>query len=400
MEEIRDIEWVMRRKNRHHGLAPIRAALKDAGDPHLKLRTVHIAGTNGKGSTVSYLRALLESEGYRTGTFTSPHLVSHCDRIRINNEWISEETFLSYLAKDMEMIEKYDLGMFEIDTLIALQWFADEKADIILMETGLGGRLDNTNIFDNPELCIITTIAYDHMEILGSRIQQIAFEKAGIIMPYGRCITGHLDPHAMNVIRRNAWRRHARVIEAGKIRDTGGNSFVLRGVRYTVQGARYQKQNAALALEAARLLGVDAGSDKAVRAIAGTVWPGRFETVRHDPEVILDGAHNEEGIRALCESLPAVKEPLTVVFSALGDKPGRKMASMLKRRCQRLILTHFDNARSEKKPLEMKGAESIADWQAAAEEALKQKEGTVVFTGSLYFISLVRAYLHATSDDV
>ncbi len=393
MSEIRDIEWVMRRKNRRHGLEPIKAALHEISDPQDTLRTVHIAGTNGKGSTVNYLCALLEAAGYTTGTFTSPHLVHHCDRIRINGKWIPEETFLNYLREDMPLIEKYDLGMFEIDTLISLQWFRDMKADIILMETGLGGRLDNTNVFRHPELNIITTIAYDHTDILGERIQQIAFEKAGIIMPGSRCVCGRLNQHAMNVIRLAASRRHARLSTVRPYRSLAGNRFAYRDQTYEIQGAQYQKNNAALALEAAYLLGVDIKSEASVNAIKNACWAGRYETVKEHPHVILDGAHNEEGMKALCETLKHAERPVTAVFSALADKPERKMAKMLLRSSDHLILTHFANARADAEALRMDGAVTIGSWKDAVDEALQTEEGTVVITGSLYFISLVREYL-------
>ena len=393
MSEQRDIEWVMRRKNRRHGLEPIKEVLRLCGSPQDHLKTVHIAGTNGKGSTVSYLRSLLTAAGYRTGTFTSPHLVHHCDRIRIDNEWIPETVFLDYLKQDMPYIEQYDLGMFEIDTLIALQWFRDQKADIILMETGLGGRLDNTNVFQSVLLNIITTISYDHTDVLGSRIQQIAFEKAGIIQPGSRCLIGPLDPHAETVIRRTAERKHAAVIKVRKYRSLADHEFAYKGVKYSFRGAQYQKQNASLALEAAWLLGIDISSETSRRAIAENSWAGRFEKAGEDPLIIIDGAHNEEGMEALCRSLQTLPHPVTAVFSALADKPAEKMARRLKSCCDHLILTHFDNARSDRTALKMAGAETIPDWREAVETARGRNEGTVIITGSLYFISLVREYL-------
>lgn len=380
----------MARKNRCHGLLPLRNACAETGDPQHGLAIVHIAGTNGKGSTTNYLKDILQTQGYRTGTFTSPHLTDHRDRIRINGEWIPKETFQMYLDRFMDVILKYDLGMFEIDLLIALHWMKDEKVDYFLMETGLGGRLDNTNIIDDPVLEVITTVAFDHMNVLGNRIQQIAFEKAGIIKPDSRCVCGHLNRHAESIIRNKAYRRHAAVVFP-KFTEQTGHRFVMKGNAYEVQGGTYQKKNAALALQAAWMLGVNIADEKVIDAVRKSSWAGRFEYVRKDPDVIIDGAHNEEGINALISSIGEVKKPVTVVFSALKDKPGRKMAALLKQKCDRLIITHFENSRSgDERELLVDGAEVIHDWKEAVSEALKSTEGTVVITGSLYFISLVR----------
>ena len=166
------IEWVMQRKNRYHGLSPLRKACEKIGNPQDDLKIVHIAGTNGKGSTTNYLKDILIANGYKTGTFTSPHLIDHRDRIRINDAWIPEDKFLYYLNRYMDLILEYDLGMFEIDEMICFAWMKEEKVDYLLLETGLGGRLDNTNIIEHPVLEIITTIGFDHMNVLGNRLDR------------------------------------------------------------------------------------------------------------------------------------------------------------------------------------------------------------------------------------
>ncbi len=393
--EIRDQYWVMARRNRVHGLDPIRNACRDAGNPQEHLKIIHVAGTNGKGSTVNYLRTILNEAGYKTGTFTSPHLSAHFDRIRIDNRWIEEDVFNSYLQRNMDAVEKYDLGMFEIDTLIAFEWFYDQKVDYAIIETGLGGRLDNTNIIEKPLLSLITTIGYDHMQILGDRLTQIAFEKAGIIKRGSTCLYGYLRPECVNVIRRRAERVHAAVHGIERYYDRGRNRMEFMGCEYEISGAEYQKANASLAIAAASFLGIHTDTEQMKKAIAECGWPGRFEKIRENPDVILDGAHNEEGVRALVSSLKDLKKPLTVVFSALRDKPGKKMASILREHCDELIITAFENARADTTDdLKTDGAIVIDDWKKAVSEALKKSEnGTVVITGSLYFISTVRSEL-------
>ncbi len=391
----RDQYWVMARANRYHGLEPLRKACAKLGNPQNELKIIHVAGTNGKGSTVNYIRAALNALGFRTGTFTSPHLSAHFDRIRIDDEWIAEEVFNQYLEKNMEIIETYDLGMFEIDTLIAFEWFRDMHVDYAVIETGLGGRLDNTNIIENPLLSIITTIGYDHMAVLGDRLSQIAFEKAGIIKPYGHCIFGYVKPECERVIRLRAGMMHAAALRLENFRDLGLGEMEYHNVRYEISGGEYQKANAAMALAAIRFLGFDITCVKVKEAIAQCTWKGRFEKVSEHPDVILDGAHNEEGIHALCASLRHLKKPLAVVFSALRDKPGRQMASMLEEYADLLIVTAFDYYRADTTDdLVSEHGVIENDWHTAIEKAKRfAQEGTVVITGSLYFISTVRDYL-------
>lgn len=392
-----DEEWVMSRKNRNHGLLPIKRVLAQLGDPQDSVQTVHIAGTNGKGSVTNYLKEILMAQGYTVGMFTSPHLVSHRDRIRINDDWIPAETFQKYLMENIDAVEKEDLGMFEIDCLIAFLWFKDQHVDYALIESGLGGRLDNTNVILHPQLEIITTIAYDHMNILGSRIQQIAFEKAGIIQPDTTCVLGYLPSCVKQVICRHGARVHASVVSCPSFDDLSDRLLRFDHDVYEISSlASYQKNNAALALESAWLLGIPIHNEIIKQALCRAHWAGRFEIVSRDPLVVLDGAHNEEGMRALISSFDKLPHPRTVVFSALKDKPGMAMAELLKENCDHLIVTQFANARADTlEGLKVDGCQTMSNWKEAVNTACRDTDaaGSVVITGSLYFISLVRAYL-------
>lgn len=394
LKEIYDEEWVMKRRNLNHGLLGIQTILHACNDPEDHLKVIHVAGTNGKGSTCNLLKDILVSQGYKVGMFTSPHLITHRDRIRIDDTYISHEQFTRYLLKHIKEIEAFDLGMFEIDTLIAFEWFVDEKVDYAIMECGLGGRLDSTNVVKKPYLEIITSISFDHMELLGNRISQIAFEKAGIIMPQTRCLIGELDPHAEKVIRMHAYRRHAQIIHMHAYERIDGDHFRMGNDIYQISThAEYQMHNTALALSAAQLLGIDIKKREVYEAVKNSEWRGRFETVHEDPPVIIDGAHNVEGIKALCNTFYDLDKPVVCIFTALKDKQVYEMGLALKRYCDHLIVTQFDHARADHvEDMKWDDVEVQADWQSAIDKGmdLVEKKGTLVITGSLYFISLVR----------
>lgn len=392
-----DEAWVMARRNRYHGMEPIKNTLKAVGNPEEHLKIIHITGTNGKGSTTCFLKDILKAHGFSVGMFTSPHLADHRDRIRINDAWIPHDVFHTYLCNDLSLILQYDLGMFEIDELIALQWFYERNVDYVLMEAGLGGRKDNTNVIQHPLLELITTVSFDHMNVLGERIQQIAFEKAGILKHNSCGVYGYLNPDAECIVKKHAQRVGCAVHKVNPFRDTGKNTFTYRNVSYSLStAAQYQKRNAALALEAAWMLSVPIQDPQTVRAVRESKWPGRFEMMHESPNVILDGAHNTEGMTALISSLKDHNGKLITVFSALKDKPFQQMAAMLEEASDTLFITHFDNERSgDFKHLLIQNAEYIEDYSLAISKAIKQAapEDTVLITGSLYFISLARAYL-------
>lgn len=397
MKDVLNEKWVMARKNRNHGLQPLKDALKNCGNPEKSLNVVHVAGTNGKGSTTNFLKDLLVAHGYKVGMFTSPHLVEHRDRIRINDDWIPKTVFLSYLETFREEILEKDLGMFEIDELITLNYFHDEQVDYVLLETGLGGRLDQTNCVEHTILDIITTIGFDHMNILGNRIEQIAFEKAGILKPYGHSVIGILPNKAKKIITKNAIRKHHAIHERKPYQNLGNQCFAYDKDVYQLSSlATYQMDNASLALEAAWMLGIDIHDTLSHRAIQSSHWPGRFEVIQEDPKVILDGAHNEEGIKALVQSLKAFQQEKIIVFSALKDKEFQKMFTLLKETGNTIIVTYFENDRSES--LENAFANEaiwVSNYSKAIQQAIimAKKEKIVVVTGSLYFISLAREVL-------
>lgn len=395
MSEIRfDENWVMRRRNPNHGLEPIRQALARHGNPQNDLKFIHVAGTNGKGSVCCYIRDVLMAHGYRTGMFTSPHLIHHFDRITIDGKWITKDEYQHILDACIDDIIELNLGMFEIALLIALLHFKKQKTDYVVLECGLGGRLDNTNVIPSPVISVITTIGSDHAALLGNRVQQVAFEKAGIIREHVPVCVGLVSRKARGVIASVANRKHAPITFMKQVQVTGQNAFTYDHDVYELSSAAvYQKENALLALRVLKSIGIDIHDDATKQALHESSWKGRFEKVGTHPAIYLDGAHNKEGIEALVRNYSGLNRPVITVFSALKDKPGRWMASKLSQVSDELIITSINNGRFDSMDsLSIDGAVMVADENQAVDQAVKLagENGTVVICGSLYFISDIR----------
>ena len=393
-EKKYDENWVMTRRNPNHGLDPIKEALARHDNPQNDLKFIHVAGTNGKGSLCCYIKDVLVAHGYRTGMFTSPHLVHHFDRITINGTWISKQDYQEILDACIDDILELDLGMFEIALLIALLYFRKQKTDYVVLECGLGGRLDNTNIIPSPVISVITTIGSDHSALLGNRVQQVAFEKAGIIREHVPVCVGLVSKQARGVIASIAHRRHAPITFTESIQATDVNVFAYEHDVYELSSAAvYQKENALLALRVLKSIGIDIHDDTTKQALHESSWKGRFEKVGTHPDIYLDGAHNKEGIEALVRNYGCLNRPVITVFSALKDKPGRWMASKLSQVSDELVITSISNGRFDSMDsLSVSGAIMIADENEAVDEAVKRagEDGTVIICGSLYFISDIR----------
>lgn len=395
MSEIRfDENWVMRRRNPNHGLEPIRQVLARHGNPQNDLKFIHVAGTNGKGSVCCYIRDVLMAHGYRTGMFTSPHLIHHFDRITIDGKWITKDEYQHILDACIDDIIELNLGMFEIALLIALLHFKKQKTDYVVLECGLGGRLDNTNVIPSPVISVITTIGSDHAALLGNRVQQVAFEKAGIIREHVPICVGLVSRKARGVIASVANRKHAPITFMKQVQVTGQNAFKYDHDVYELSSAAfYQKENALLALRVLKSIGIDIHDDATKQALHESSWKGRFEKVGTHPAIYLDGAHNKEGIEALVRNYSGLNRPVITVFSALKDKPGRWMASKLSQVSDELIITSINNGRFDSMDsLSIDGAVMVADENQAVDQAVKLagENGTVVICGSLYFISDIR----------
>ena len=386
------LKWITSIRNKDYSFERFKKLCNELNEPQDGFYTVHIAGTDGKGSTVNYLRAMLMSLGYKVGTFTSPHYLTHLDRIRINDINISEETFLRILNENLELFMKKSLSMFEMDYLIMCQFFREEKVDYALIEVGLGGRLDCTNVVNDTKLSIITTIGYDHMERLGNTLEAICREKCGIIKDDSRILIGDLNESCKNIVRQTAFAHHASFYEKKAYVDLGERKFLYEGKEYELASyADYQKHNASLALQALEMIAQDSGfiidDQKIKEVLKNTIWHCRFEIVRKKPLVILDGAHNIHGIEALVKSFDLFTGSKCIIFSALKRKEYRKMAVLLHQHTDRLIITTFPN--SEVIDLnEFREYETEPDYHKAIREAMKEYEN-ILICGSLYFMSEV-----------
>ena len=319
-----------------------REILAAFGDPQNSFHYIHVAGTNGKGSVCAFLDSMLRRAGKRTGLFTSPHLITTAERMKVDGRDISREDFVRIFDRLMTVVRTRMAGgrphptYFEFLYLMAMIWFGEQGIEYGVIETGLGGRLDATNVIAHPVLTIITSISYDHMEILGHTIPEIAAEKAGIIKEGVPVICDGSDDEALAVIRQQAAAKKApcRVVFPGHLKkllnDGKKVDFYIedmynegygRRIRVSLNtAAEYQMMNSALALTAMRYLLPEAGEDLLLEGLAAMHWPGRLEEVL--PGIYVDGAHNPGGIRSLTRSLLAgfADRRIYLIFAVASDK--------------------------------------------------------------------------------
>ncbi|MFC1549477.1 bifunctional folylpolyglutamate synthase/dihydrofolate synthase [Nitrospirota bacterium] len=316
------------------GLDNPRELLRRLGNPEKGIPYVHIAGTNGKGSTAAMLSAMLTASGRRTGLFTSPHLVSFTERISVDRQQITEDEVVSLASEVMAASEGMKPTFFEAVTAMGFLHFRHKAVDLAVIETGMGGRLDATNVIE-PGVVIITPIGLDHAEFLGASIEEVAAEKAGIIKPGARVICAAQEPAAMAVIEKQAQKCGASVHLEGRefgpeniVRDSGGVEFdyacgkgTMKKLRLALRG-EYQARNASLAMRALELMVKEPDWDNIRKALAGARWPGRLELAANNPTTYVDGAHNPAAAEALSAELRAegLEGGMALVLGVMSDK--------------------------------------------------------------------------------
>ncbi|VSD32007.1 dihydrofolate synthetase [Streptococcus pneumoniae] len=428
MKEIENNQWIAnyRTDQPHFGLERMVELLALRGNPHLKLKVLHIGGTNGKGSTIAFLKKMLEKLGLRVGVFNSPYLIHYTDQISINGESISEARLEALMADYQSLLEGEAVANlqgtteFEIITALAYDYFASEQVDVAIMEVGMGGLLDSTNVCQ-PILTGITTIGLDHVALLGDTLEAIAEQKAGIIKQEMPLVTGRIAPEALAVIDRIAEGkdaprlaygtdyqvRHQESVVTGEVFDY--TSAVRQGRFQTSLLGLYQIENAGMAIalldtfcqEDGREL---ASNDFLGQALEETSWPGRLEIVSRDPLMILDGAHNPHAIKALLLTLQErfADYHKEILFTCIKTKALEDMLDLLGAMPDtELTLTHFADSRATDESVLKEAAKSrnlsYQDWHDFLEQNVtdkKEEKQTVrIVTGSLYFLSQVRAYL-------
>ncbi len=352
-----------------YDLRLIEQLLVSAGNPHLKSRTVHIAGSKGKGSVAAMVASALTTAGYSTGLFTSPHLHSFNERIRLDNNLISNEELFTLGERLRPAIEAANDGAvrgrlttFELITALGFAYFEQKKADFQVIEVGMGGRLDATNVV-LPEVCVITAISFDHMESLGNTLSQIATEKAGIIKPGSIVVTSPQTDEADRVIEETCHHRQAELIRVGiditwqgLDHDSYRQSLEVQGMRDSYQLTipllgQYQLENTATAVAALEVLtekGFAISRDNISQGLAGVDWPGRLQILRRDPIVVVDGAHNADSANRLKEALRQYFdfERAILIVGVSSDKDASGIISELAPVFDLVIATHSIHPRA------------------------------------------------------
>ncbi len=420
-------QWIAnyRTDQPHFGLERMVELLALRDNPHLKLKVIHIGGTNGKGSTIAFLKTMLEKMGLRVGVFSSPYLIHYTDQITINGESIPEARLETLMVDYRSLLEGEHAPVlqgtteFEIITAIAYDYFASERVDVAIMEVGMGGLLDSTNVCQ-PILTGITTIGLDHVALLGDSLESIAEQKAGIIKQGVPLVTGNIVPEALAVIDQIAKAKqaprlaysddyqvsHHESIETGEVFDY--TSSFRQGRFQTGLLGIHQIENAGMAITLLDTYCQETGrklvaNDLVAQALEETSWPGRLEIISKDPLMILDGAHNPHAIKALVATLQErfADYQKEILFTCIKTKALEDMLDLLSALPDtELTLTHFEDGRATDEEVLKEAARSrelnYQSWQEFLDQKMtddEEKKTVRIVTGSLYFLSQVRAYL-------
>ncbi len=395
------------------------------GHPENSFKVIHVAGTNGKGSTCSFLESILREKGIRTGLFTSPHLVTMRERMQINREMVDEDVFVrayEQVKKAQEESGFSPLTFFELVTVMAVLIFKEENVEYAVMETGMGGRFDATNAL-SPEICVITAIGMDHMQYLGDTIDKIAEEKAGIMKAGVPCVMVDHDPAIADIMIKTAEEKNAQLCllseDSYKILKHEGKviDFSLKSVYYinsllsVCSKGTYQAENGAVAAVAAKILFPDIDDEIIKKGLYNAFWPGRMEEI--EDGVVIDGAHNEPSIAAFMNSVrdDGFDGRRILVFAVAADKDYNAMAEELLREghFRKVILTRIPYERMEDPAVIRPVFEQYTDVPVYTEESMekayemalsmKTEEDIVYMAGSLYFIGSLKEYLAKLNSD-
>ncbi len=387
------------------GVVVSRKLLAAVGDPQNDLAFIHIAGTNGKGSTAAFLREILKEAGIRAGMFTSPHLIDFTERIQVDGRQIPRED----AARLGEMLLNLDLDvhptMFDYCLTMALLYFREQDCQLVILETGLGGRLDSTNVISAPLVSVITKIGYDHTEVLGDTLDQIAAEKAGILKPNTFMVSESQQQPAEKVLKDCCSKLGIsyQFVEAEKIKavDHGFSYEGKDSYRMRMLGM-HQRENAMAAVfaaEALRIYGFEITDAQILQGIENATWNGRMELISKEPYLLIDGAHNGHGVHALAESLKELypDEKFHFIMGVLADKDYKQMVKEILPLAESVTTVTPDSGRA------LQGetlAEYIRSYGVFAEnteqmqEAFLQIRDKTVAFGSLYFIGEIRKLFH------
>ena len=397
------------------GLDNMRELLKRLGNPQDSLKFVHISGTNGKGSVLAYLSTVFKEAGYRTGRYISPTLFSYREKIQVNEKFIGREDLsrltekIKAAAEEMQNCAAGDPTIFEIETALAFLYFVEQKCDIVILETGLGGALDATNVITTPVMEIIASISMDHMEFLGDTLGKIAYQKAGIIKPDTSVVSAMQQPEAMDVICNVCRERDCtfQMVDPEQIKDISygyeGQSFSYKNwenIKISLMGS-YQIKNAALALEAInalRKLGYDLKDRAVYQGMKKAIWKGRFTLISKDPVILMDGAHNPAAAEELVRSLKLyyAGKKFYYIFGMFRDKDYAQVIRLTAPMAEHIITVQTPGNPRALPAAELKEAVAEVNPSVEAAESLRMavnqvmeridSDSVVVIFGSLSFL--------------
>lgn len=388
--------------SRPAGLERIKCLLGKLGSPEKELCAVHVAGTNGKGSVSAMLAKIFETAGFKTGLFISPYIIDFRERIQINGEFISETELVRYA--DIVRAAGVEVTEFEFITAAAFSYFRDMKCDIVIAETGLGGRLDATNTLENVRAAVITKIGLDHTAVLGDTIEKIAYEKSGIIKSFPAVSSPFQPEAALSVIK-----NHAKILcipDLSKLEtvksDEYGNTFIYKECEYrTSLIGEYQVENAVTAIEAVKASGFDIPYETVRRALSEIYFPARMEIISKEPFILLDGAHNPDGADALAAYLRKRPAEFTAVIGVMADKNYNEVLARTLPFCKAAVAVTVEGMPRALNAEELCRSASVycpavtaENYRGAVKIAVKLAErGPLVVFGSLYLAAGIRSIL-------
>lgn len=377
----------------------ITAVLLKLGNPQKKLKAIHIAGTNGKGSVSAMLSSVFTAAGYKTGLFISPFIIDFRERIQINGEYISKNNLILFTERVKST--GVELTQFEFITALAFIYFAEKNIDILICETGLGGRLDATNTLENKIACVITKIGLDHTAILGDSIEKITAEKCGIIKSCPVITNPNQNQNALTVI--NKYTNNIPDLKSLEVlKSDFGNTFIYMGEKYELQlSGDFQVENAITVIETIKHSGYSIPYDIIYKGLKNTFFPARMEVISTKPLIVLDGAHNPDGAEVLANELKKHSGSVSAVIGMMKDKDVDEFLKTTLSYCKNAVAVTVNGMpRSmtaeelSKKASNYCNCFTAEDYAVAINKALEISHGEPVFIfGSLYLASAIRPYL-------